>query len=170
MLPSLVFARSHLRVKFGDLLLLHVRLLVNSALVPELQRQKGFLTFLTINLLLIGLASRFEAESATRGRLFFSYNLDYYLAHLQSWDAFADWLRILSQQALFIQELAVPPIARRLEEPVVEDVFQALVEGAQDPLLGDPHGRVGVEAHAFLVAETCERQDGNWSKTKVARS
>lgn len=80
------------------------------------------------------------------------------MAHLQSWDAFADWLRILSQQALFIKELAVPPIAWRLEKPVVQDVFQALVEGAQDPLLGDPHCRIGVEAHAFLVAEPREKQ------------
>lgn len=76
------------------------------------------------------------------------------MAHLQSWDAFADWLRVLSQQVLLIQELAVPPVAGRLEQPVVQHVFQALVERAQDPLLGDPDCRIGVEAHALLQAET----------------
>lgn len=70
--------------------------------------------------------------------------------YLQGWDALADRLRILSEETLFVQELAVPPVARRLEEPVVEHVLQTLVERTQDALLGNPDSCVRVEAHAFL--------------------
>lgn len=70
--------------------------------------------------------------------------------YLQRRDALADWLRVLSEDALFIQEAAVPPTAGRLEKAVVEHVFQAGVQRAQDPLLGNPNRRIRVEAQAFL--------------------
>lgn len=90
--------------------------------------------------------------------------------YLQSRDALADWLRVLSKDAFFIQELAVPPVAGWLEQPVVENIFEALIERAQDPLLGDPHRRIRVEPHAFLLVwgaegsvEECERgEEANW--------
>lgn len=84
--------------------------------------------------------------------------------YLQSRDALADWLRVLSKDAFFIQELAIPPVAGWLEQPVVKNIFEALIERTQDPLLGDPHRRIRVEPHAFLFGwraegsvEECER-------------
>lgn len=79
--------------------------------------------------------------------------------HLQRWDTFADWLRILSQKAFFIQELAIPSVVCWLEKPVVEDVFKALIESTEDPLLGHPHGGVWVEPHAFLSLLFREREE-----------
>lgn len=72
------------------------------------------------------------------------------MVYLQRRDALADWLGVLSEDSLFIQELAVPPVARWLEQPIVEHVFQALIKRTEDPLLGNPDRRIRVEAHAFL--------------------
>lgn len=72
-------------------------------------------------------------------------------SYLQTWYALADWLWVLSERAFFIQELPVPPVAGGLEEAVVQHILQALVQRAQDPLFGNPHGRIRVEPHAFLL-------------------
>lgn len=80
------------------------------------------------------------------------------IVYLQTWDTFADWLRIFPKDALLIQELAVPPIARRLKQPVVQDVLQALIERTQDPLLSNPDGGVRVEPHAFLMRKSARKK------------
>lgn len=76
--------------------------------------------------------------------------------YLQTWDALADWLWILPKDALFIEELAILPVAGWLEKPIVEHVLQGLVKCAEDPLLGNPDGGIGIEPHALLGRE--ERQ------------
>lgn len=119
-------------MKFGDLLLVHVGLPVHSALIAELS-DKMIRKRMSVNV------HTEEVESKWRH------------VYLQGRDALADWLRVLSQDALLVQELPVPAVAGRLEEAVVEDIFQGLVERAQDPLLGHPDRGVRVEPHAFLV-------------------
>lgn len=74
--------------------------------------------------------------------------------YLQGGDALARGLRVLAQKPLLVQELPVAPVAGRLEQPVVQDVLQALVQGAQNPLLCDPHGRVRVKPKALLQRRT----------------
>ena len=72
-------------------------------------------------------------------------------SYLQTGDSLADWLGVLSQGALLVQELAVPAVGGGLEQTVVQDVLQALAQRAQDALLGRPHRGVWVETHAFLT-------------------
>lgn len=73
--------------------------------------------------------------------------------HLQGRHTLARGLWVFPQQPFLIQELAVPPIAGRLEEPIVEYILQALVQGTQDSLLGHPHGGIWVKPNALLWGE-----------------
>lgn len=57
---------------------------------------------------------------------------------------------MIAEEPLLVQEAALAPVHGRPEEPVVEHVPQALGEGAQDLLLGHPHGGVGFKPHGFL--------------------
>ena len=70
--------------------------------------------------------------------------------YLQGRDALAHGLRVLAQQSLLVQELAIAPVAGRLEQPVVQDVLQALAQRAQNPLLCNPHRCIRVESNALL--------------------
>lgn len=74
-------------------------------------------------------------------------------SYLQGRHTLACGLWVFPEQPFFIQELAITPIAGRLEEPIVEDILQALVQCAQDPLLGHPHGGVWVKSNALLQGE-----------------
>lgn len=84
------------------------------------------------------------------------------VADLQGWDAPADWLGVFPQDTLLIQEAAVLAVPGGLEEAVVQDVFQGLVECAQDPLLGHPHRGIRVETHAFLVGDGEDVIEDGW--------
>lgn len=56
------------------------------------------------------------------------------------------WIQgVLPQQTLLIQKLASPAVERRLEEPVVQNILQAVVQSAEDALLGNPHGNVWIQ-------------------------
>ena len=57
---------------------------------------------------------------------------------------------VLPQQALLVQELPCSAIEGRMEEPVVEHILQAVVEGAQNALLGGPHGNVRIQPQTLL--------------------
>ena len=74
--------------------------------------------------------------------------------YLQGRDALAHGLRVLAQQSLLVQELAIAPVAGRLEQPVVQDVLQALAQRAQNPLLCNPHRCIRVESNALLQGRT----------------
>lgn len=75
-------------------------------------------------------------------------------AYLQGRHSLACGLWVFPQQPFLIQELAVPPIAGRLEEPIVEYILQALVQGTQDSLLGHPHSGIWVKSNALLWGRT----------------
>lgn len=70
--------------------------------------------------------------------------------YLQGGDALAHGLWVLAQKPLLVQELPVAPVAGRLEQPVVQDVLQALGQGAQDPLLRNPDSGIRVKPNALL--------------------
>lgn len=74
--------------------------------------------------------------------------------YLQGRHTLARGLWVFPQQPFLIQELAVPPIAGWLEEPVVEYILQALVQGTQDSLLGHPHRGIWVKSNALLWGRT----------------
>lgn len=61
------------------------------------------------------------------------------------------WVQgVLPQQPLFVQELPRPAIEGRLEEAIIQDVLQAVVQGAKDALLGGPDGDIRVQAQTLL--------------------
>lgn len=74
-------------------------------------------------------------------------------SYLQVRDPLLEGLRVLPQQPLLLQELGVVAVGGGLEQAVVQDVPQGLGQGAEDLLLGLPHGGVGVEAQTFLQGE-----------------
>lgn len=75
------------------------------------------------------------------------------LPHLQVGQGRVQVRRVILQEPLLVQELAGAAPGGRLEEPVVERVLEAVVEGAEHALLGGPHGRGRVQAQALLRAE-----------------
>lgn len=71
-------------------------------------------------------------------------------SYLQVGDGSVGIQGVLPQQALLVQELPCSAIEGRLEEPVVEHILQAVVEGAQNALLGGPHGNVRIQPQTLL--------------------
>lgn len=70
--------------------------------------------------------------------------------HLQVGQGRVQVGRVLLQEPLLVQELAGAAPGGRLEEPVVERVLEAVVEGAEHALLGGPHGCGRVQAQTLL--------------------
>lgn len=61
------------------------------------------------------------------------------------------WIQgVLPQQTLLIQELPSPAVEGWLEEPIVENILQAVVESAQNALLGDPHRNIWIQPQTLL--------------------
>lgn len=61
------------------------------------------------------------------------------------------WIQgVLPQQTLLIQELPSPAVEGWLEEPIVENILQAVVESAQYALLGDPHRNIWIQPQTLL--------------------
>lgn len=60
---------------------------------------------------------------------------------------------IFPQQSLFIKELSSSTIKCWLEESIIQNVLQAVVEGAQDALFGHPNWSIRVQPEALLIIE-----------------
>lgn len=71
-------------------------------------------------------------------------------AHLQVGQGRVQVGRVFLQKPLLVQELPGAAPGGRLEEPVVERVLEAVIEGAEHALLGGPNGRGRVQAQALL--------------------